>query len=109
MSCWVVPQIAAELWNVPLQQILDRINAGQIPAKNDLGRMFVDVAPDSPKIEAPRSLRPPPPPTFTLVNQEELAALGGGEEDEEDQTIDLGDWREARETAERRRRPPLAA
>jgi hypothetical protein len=82
------------------------MKAGQIPSKQELGRMFVDVAPNSPKIETPRSMRPPPPPTY-IVSEEEAAALAG--DDQDDHTIDLGDWREARELAEKRRRPPIAA
>jgi hypothetical protein len=105
MSCWVVPSIAAELWGVSVEQVLSGMKAGHIPSKQELGRMFVDVAPDSPKVELPRQLRPPPPPTFTPVTPEEAAALAG----EEDHTIDLGDWREAREDAQKRRKPPIAA
>jgi hypothetical protein len=105
MSCWVVPSIAAELWGVSVEQVLNGMKTGQFPSKQELGRMFVDVAPNSPKIETPKQLRPPPPPTFTPVTAEEAAALAG----EEDHTIDLGDWREARDLAEKRRRPPIAA
>jgi hypothetical protein len=106
MSCWVVPSIAAELWGVSVEQVLSGMKAGHIPSKQELGRMFVDVAPNSPKLETPKALRPTPPPTYTIVTPEEAAALVGEEEAE---TIDLGDWREAREDAGKRRRPPIAA
>jgi hypothetical protein len=105
MSCWVVPSIAAELWGVSVEQVLSGMKAGHIPSKQELGRMFVDVAPNSPKIETPRPLRAPAPPTWTAVTPEEAVALV----DEADHTIDLGDWREAREVAEKRRKPPIAA
>jgi hypothetical protein len=106
MSCWVVPTIAAELWGVSIEQVLNGMKTGAIPSKEELGRMFVDVAPNSPKIETPRALRAAPPPTYSVVTHEEAAALT---EDEPDHTLDLGDWREARELAEKRRRPPIAA
>ena len=105
MSCWVVPTIAAEIWGVSLEQVLSGMKAGSIPSKEELGRMFVDVAPTSPKIETPRSMRAPAPPTYTTVTTEELEALTI----EDDHTLDLGDWREAREAAQKRRRPPIAA
>jgi hypothetical protein len=115
MSCWVVPSIAAELWGVPVQQVLDGMHAGHIPSKQESGFTFVDVAPNSPKLETPRRFREPTPPTFTMVSPEELAALTaetsdtGEQDDSEDQTIDLGDWRKARQDAQRHRRGPLAA
>lgn len=105
MSCWVVPSIAAEIWGVTVDQIIEGMKAGQIPSKSELGRTFVDVAPDSPVMESPKPAGPRPA-TYTVVTEEEQAALQG---DLEDDTIDLGDWREAREGAEKRRRPPLAA
>jgi hypothetical protein len=107
MSCWVVPTIAAELWGVPLQQVLDGMKAGHIPFKDELGRSFVDVAPDSPKLQTPAAMRQPTPPTFTVVTSEELVALTD-DETEDQPTMDLGDWREARDNAEKRRRPPVA-
>jgi len=55
MSCWVVPTIAAELWGVPLEQVLGEIRAGAVSSKLDYGFTLVDVAPDS------RVLAPPPP------------------------------------------------
>lgn len=119
MSCWVVPSIAAELWGIPVQQVMDSLKAGHVPSKVESGFTFIDVAPDSPKIETPKKFRPAPPPTFTpVVSQEEIAALTGAEVAElteafememEDATIDLGDWREARENAQRTRRRPMAA
>ena len=114
MSCWVVPSVAAEVWGVPVEQILQRIEDGQIATREDLGRMFVDVAPNSPTIETPRTLRPPTPPTYTVLTKEEAAALAQelevkAEAEGDEQSIDLGDWREARDIAEKRRRPPLAA
>ncbi len=107
MSCWVVPSIAAELWGVSVQQVLDGMSGGHIPSKNESGFTFVDVAPNSPTLETPKKFRPAPPPTYQIVTHEEVVALS--EDEQEDETIDLGDWREAREGAEKRRIPPIAA
>ena len=120
MSCWVVPTIAAELWGIPVQQVMDSLIAGHIPSKTESGFTFVDVAPDSPKLETPKKLRPATPPTYTtVVTSEEIAALTGAEvaaidedsmEEESDEgTIDLSNWREMRESSQRARRRPMAA
>src|SRR4051812_17844998 len=102
MSCWVVPTIAAELWGVSVQHVLDGLKRGDFPSKNESGFTFVDVAPNSPKLETPRNLPPPPPPTYTIVPPEEIEALIGdpqSEDSADEATIDLGDWRDARRSA----------
>jgi len=112
MSCWVVPTIAAELWGVSVQHVMDGLKRGDIPSKNESGFTFVDVAPESPKLETPRKLRPPPPPTYTVVTHEEIEALIGdtqSEESDDEATINLGDWREARRSAGQLRQRPIAA
>ena len=112
MSCWVVPTIAAELWGVSVQHVLDGLKRGDFPSKNESGFTFVDVAPDSPKVETPRKLRPPAPPTYTMVSREEIEALIGdtqSEESTDEATINLCDWRAARRTAGMIRQRPLAA
>ena len=43
MSCWVVPEIAADLWGIPLEQVFDRIRDGSIQSKCEGGFIFVDV------------------------------------------------------------------
>ena len=131
MSCWVVPALAAEIWGIPLQQILDGIRSGKLPSKKDvIGLTFVDVAPGGPT--APIGYRPPAarPDTFTApdlaqeLTASELSALSGsgtptqsttrhdGDRDEELlSTVDeveegSFDWRQARRSASRLRRPP---
>ena len=74
MACWVVPTVAAELWGVSLQQVLDAILSGAISSRQDSDFTFVDVAPGSPTVRLPRILRHNPP-TFTPVSDEELLAL----------------------------------
>jgi hypothetical protein len=105
MSCWVVPSIAAEIWGVSIQNIMDRMKAGSIPSKSESGFTFVDVAPESPKIESPKARVTPP--TYTVVTHNEIAALVGDVEEEE--TLAMGDWRMGRDDAMKLRRPPLAA
>ena len=64
MSCWVVPSLAAELWRMPLDQVMKLVKDGAVPTKQDEGFTFIDVAPMSPKIDGP-SLKPGHrPPTF---------------------------------------------
>jgi hypothetical protein len=45
MSCWVVPEIAADLWGIPLEQVLERISDGSVPTKREGDFVFVDVKP----------------------------------------------------------------
>ena len=106
MSCWVVPSIAADIWGVSVQQILDRMSAGSIPSKSESGFTFVDVAPESPRMESPKARTTPP--TYTVVTHEEIAALVG-DVDADEESLALGDWRAARDDAQQLRRPPIAA
>lgn len=107
MSCWVVPTVAAELWGMSVQQIMDGISAGHLMSKSEAGFTFIDVAPQSPRMEAPRPMRPPTPPTFMAVTNAEIAALTDEPSDDEMQM--LSDWRDARHSVSRQRRAPLAA
>ena len=123
MSCWVVPALAAEIWGIPLQQILDAVRAGTLPTKDSIGLTFVDVAPTGPQVTT--GYRPPAamPETFKIAPlAEELThaehdALHDREEEQsareeeilspvdehEEGTLD---WRAARRSASRLRRPP---
>lgn len=80
MSCWVVPTIAADLWGVPVQHVLSCIREGRVPSKVENGFIFVDVAPHSPTIAAPRRLAVNRPRTFVTVTPHEIAALTGAED-----------------------------
>ena len=53
MSCWVAPSLAAEMWGMPLEQLMARIRSGEIATKQEQGFTFVDVAPYSKRIERP--------------------------------------------------------
>jgi hypothetical protein len=105
MSCWVVPTVAAELWGVSVDTILSRARAGEMPTKTENGFTFVDVAPDSHCIAAPKSLRPP---TYTVATDVKPGALrlSSDIEDPEPRPATLEDWRTGRALAARSRRPP---
>lgn len=58
--------MAAELWGVPLEQVMGEIRAGAVVSKLDYGFMLVDVAPDSCEL-APPPIRKPVPAPMTFV------------------------------------------
>jgi len=111
MSCWVVPSVAAELWGIPVENIHARIRDGSLASKQDSGFTVIDVAPDSPAMQSPKTPRPPAPPTYRAVTREEIVALVGDaatELDLGDDESDVGNWRTGRSEASRIRRPPDA-
>ena len=105
MSCWVVPSVAAELWGCTVDAVLNAIRDGNVPTKDDEGWTFVDVAPDSPKLETPKSMRPPAPETYSIVSHAEAVALHEGQDEASDME---GDWRSIRQTVASSRVAPLA-
>jgi hypothetical protein len=136
MPCWVAPTLAAELWHIPLPELMRRIESGEIPVRREDGFMFVDVAPYGARVERPI----PPherPDTFVtidaidgesldeevappasdepavLVTDEEASVLLMPSSDElelgpadDTASVNLGDWRAARRKAARSRIPP---
>ena len=52
MPCWVTPAVAAEIWGVSLREVLEKVRAGNLPSKTELGFLVVDVAPWSPEPQA---------------------------------------------------------
>ena len=104
MSCWVVPSLAAELWRMPLDQVMRLVRDGAVPTREDEGFTFIDVAPDSPKI-GPPSLKPEHrPPTFMpAASEDDIEVVirddrGWDEDAGNDATasFNFGDWRAAR-------------
>lgn len=79
MSCWVVPAVAAELWGMSLQQVMERVKAGTLASKLELGFLLIDMAPNSPKIETGKRAPAAKPKTYVEVelSAAELAALAG--------------------------------
>jgi len=122
MSCWVVPSVAAELWGVPLAQVLEWVEGGQVAARVDEGFTVIDVASHGATAGRPDH-RGPRPQTWRSVTPQEIAALlnddpavippvpapadepapalhdddGDDTSDEESET--LSDWRAARRRA----------
>ena len=110
MSCWVVPSVAAELWGCTIDAVLSAVQNGNVPSKQEAGWTFIDVAPDSPKLATPKSLRPPTPETYSVVSNKEMMALTEPfESDDSDRSGEMkGDWRRIRQTTATTRRAPLA-
>jgi hypothetical protein len=110
MSCWVVPSVAAELWGCTIDAVLCAIRNGNVPTKEDAGWTFVDVAPESPKLAAPKAVRPQTPETFAVVSQaEHMTLVQPPEQQEEHQEREMhGDWRKIRRDVAALRRAPLA-
>lgn len=105
MSCWVVPTVAAELWGVAVDTILDRARSGLVPSKVENGFMFVDVAPDSERCDPPKGIRPP---TFSVVTEvkPDTMRLANDVHEPAPPPVTLDDWRTGRVLASRTRKPP---
>ncbi len=130
MSCWVVPTIAAEIWGVSVDHILQRVGDGSLSHRTDEGFMFVDVIPlarDETIAFDHKPAQEEHPATFTPLSQGEIEALrehdngpddhptdAPGEADPEpvaedieyESSVILGDWRAARMRVGRTRVPP---
>lgn len=111
MSCWVVPAIAAELWGISLEQVVQAMKTGRVPSRNEFGFSLVDVAPNSPGSQPtarPKHLRPPtfaePKPARKAVQAQVTKTTHPSiamDNDEGDLT-----WLEIREQVSQLRRPP---
>ena len=115
MSCWVVPTVAAELWGVSVDHVLDCIRSGQLASRREAGFTFVDIAPEA-NINKP--------PTYTIITPEEFAALSGADaiqnvtddvdveivpdDESQSEVVESGniDWRQARVDTSRMRIAP---
>jgi len=89
MSCWVVPSLAAELWRMPLEQVLKLVREGSVPSKEEEGFTFIDVAPESPKMG----------PTFLPAadaDDVDVLLVDGDQESLSEESEEFGDWRAAR-------------
>src|SRR2546423_13253683 len=105
MSCWVVPSLAAEIWRIPLSEVMRRIDEGVLPVREEDGFTFVDVAPDGPRISRPSLPPHQRPATFTPV-ADDPDECEDGPLDVEETSAPLGDWRAARTRAARSRIAP---
>src|SRR3954467_15420733 len=61
MPCWVLPSVAAALWGLSLDAVLEQVRAGTIASKVDEGSLVVDVGPLAPR-PAEQSMPSAPPP-----------------------------------------------
>lgn len=99
MSCWVVPSLAAELWRMPLEQVMKLVREGAVPTKEEEGFTFIDVAPNSPKMAPAHLAHESRPPTFIPAADEDdvdLILIEAEDEVADEESGDLGDWRAAR-------------
>lgn len=110
MSCWVVPNIAAEYLGISLDELHHRLRSGTLSSKHDHGFLFVDVAPDSPVFQMAE-----PKPTYMTITAEEMEALTEESEEVENEEIpdsvpitSSPDWAGARQFASQLRRRPAA-
>ena len=127
MSCWVVPQVAAEIWGISLSEVLSRIHSGVVVSKMEYGFLLVDTAPLGPMFHSTGAEGGKKPPTWVEVRtwvecdeegeriedagvdlkieDMEIEIDGDSIEEEPDDGVALG-WREKRiENAKRRRGP----
>jgi hypothetical protein len=100
MSCWVAPSLAADIWQIPLDQLLEKIRSGEVPVRHEDGFTFVDVAPYGPRVQRPNLPPEERPETFTLATdavedepeiEVEVEAVAEAEAVSEDEVAALGD------------------
>jgi hypothetical protein len=90
-----------------MDAVLNAIRQGKVPSKEDVGMTFVDVAPESPTIEAPKVVLPPTPATYEVISYAESQALKIPV-NANDESEMHGDWRSVRRNVAASRRAPLA-
>jgi hypothetical protein len=118
MSSWVAPSVAAEMWGISVQQVMDWIANGTVASYADGQFLFVDIA--SRGYEGATPPAPPAPSAEqTVVTPQELTALTEDtndhhldedsipEEEADAPQRDVAQWRTARQNASRQRRPPV--
>jgi hypothetical protein len=69
MSCWVVPSVAADLWGISVDQLMESVRRGEVPSRQEYHFLLIDVAPDSPQMPAPQPYKATPaaPPTYATA------------------------------------------
>lgn len=106
MSCWVVPQLAAELWSICVDQVLEHIRAGTVASMEMGGFTFVNTNGPRPATYVAR------PATYVAHPAQHPQATEGDEEcwesadPEPEPRRDLSDWRASRVAAGLLRRGP---
>ena len=124
MSCWVVPNVAAEIWGISLDEVMQRIASGAVISKREYGFLLVDTAPLGPLFHSTAAEGKAKPRTWVAVqtwvdvddeisDEEEsiddagmdLAVDGDSIEEEPDDGVALG-WQQKRKVHARLRKPP---
>ena len=121
MSCWVVPIVAAEIWGISLDEVMQRIGCGAVISKREYGFLLVDTAPLGPLFRStaaegkakPRTWMPVQ--TWVEVESDEEETIddagmdldvdGDSIEEEPDDGVALG-WQQKRQAHARLRKPP---
>jgi hypothetical protein len=112
MSCWVVPSIAAEMWGVSVNHVMEGIRGGKIPSRSELGFTVVDVAPEPDAAarrkpaERPRTFMPVTPVEMPAPIAVSAASPAAATLDSEDDPSLQFDWRQARREVGRLRLRP---
>jgi len=122
MSCWVAPTIAAELWGVSVEHILQRVRDGDLAHRSDEGFMFVEVGADAGSSTPSAAPIEATPPIMAALSAAEVEALRAGEAamneatddgaketqspDDDEASLELEDWRAARARVAMTRTPP---
>jgi hypothetical protein len=75
MPNWVVPSIAADIWQIPVDQVLAHMQEGKIPSRTEGGFTFVDIEAREPELDARPVIPTPRPVTYRQLTSEELIAL----------------------------------
>jgi hypothetical protein len=83
MSCWVVPSVAADLWGVSVEELMESVQRGEVPSRQEYHFLLIDVAPDSPQMAAPLPYKATPdsPPTYAVAQIDDDAAEEDASED----------------------------
>jgi len=121
MSCWVVPNVAAEIWGISLDEVMQRIQSGAVISKREYGFLLVDTAPLGPLFHSTANNGRKPRTwvavqTWIEVQDDEnetiddagvdLAVDGDSIEEEPDDGVALG-WQQKRLAHARLRKPPM--
>ncbi len=115
MGCWIVPAVAAELWGVPLGDVLECMRNGTLFWKDEDGFILVDSDRKAAETARNATEKKQNPPTFIpvaadkepIVSQDELKALTAGTEPDESGGGQY-DWQIARRQVGRIRRAPAS-
>jgi hypothetical protein len=113
MSCWVVPAVAAAYWGVATDEVLRRVEQGEVVSKREMGFLLVDVAPDQPNRTFGRLPPEQRPPTWRPADDLPPTDIHRRRIDAErhmriSEATAEGDWRRSRQLVRQIRLAPRA-